>query len=182
MPKDEKIFLISFLLNQLKDEYDYEIKRKELLESKALGYYTIIGIVLAGFIAIQIAIFQCTELAKSIIYLNVSIFVIMSLCYLIFIILHFFSYKVRKLNVYSILDDNWNKVIDIMKISVEDSADSDTLDGFVKKFRVEIKAIIKINKKRNERLVTIISVLHGISIISSVLLLIEIGLFIVQII
>ena len=48
--EEEKKIILNLLLDKLFDEYKAENARKDTLESKALGFYTIIGIILAGVI------------------------------------------------------------------------------------------------------------------------------------
>ena len=53
--EEEKKIILNLLLDKLFDEYKAENARKDTLESKALGFYTIIGIILADVIALQSA-------------------------------------------------------------------------------------------------------------------------------
>jgi hypothetical protein len=43
----------NYLLEKVYDKYQMEIGRKDRLEGKAIGYYTIIGIFFAGFLVIE---------------------------------------------------------------------------------------------------------------------------------
>ena len=45
--EEEKKIILNLLLDKLFDEYKAENARKDTLESKALGFYTIIGIILS---------------------------------------------------------------------------------------------------------------------------------------
>ena len=179
MPKDEKLFLITFLLNQLNDEYNNEFKCKEILESKAIGYYTIFGIILTASITLQIAFMQNEALSNNIKKINSIIFSIIILFYIIFLICNFLSYRTKKINTFS-ANSNWDNLIDTMKISIEDNNQDDSLDGFITNYRNEIKKIIEQRHKINEALVKLVNTQAFVVVFTGFLLIIELIIFIIQ--
>lgn len=54
----------SYLLEKVYDKYQMEIARKDRLESKAIGYYTITGIFFAGFLVVEPILFNSGMLLK----------------------------------------------------------------------------------------------------------------------
>jgi hypothetical protein len=52
------------LLEKLYDKYQMEIARKDRIESKSIGYYTIIGIFFAAFLVIEPLLFSRNILVK----------------------------------------------------------------------------------------------------------------------
>ena len=82
--EEEKKIILNLLLDKLFDEYKAENARKDTLESKALGFYTIIGIILADVIALQIAFKKIKiEILNNI---NIFILILLGIIYTIFII------------------------------------------------------------------------------------------------
>ncbi len=181
MVDNDKIYLINFLLERLNDDYKSELARKDILESKALGYFTILGIILANIIAIQIAFFSYKSMNSGIKAINFIILIACSIFLLFFIINGFLCYRISNRKVFSVVGKNWNEIIDTSKESIEMSNNKDdNLDLFIKTYRSEIKNIIENNKKINDNLVRYVSNLYKLTFASSILLFFEITLFIIQ--
>ncbi len=178
MIAEEKITLIHFLMDKLYDEYKEETARKEKLESKALGFYTILGIILADIIALQIAFKSCeNELLSKI---NIGILIILGIIYLIFIILNFISYKPKKRqNLSLLISQNWNAYVKITEIGVDNKNQHNRLDDFVMFFREDLKEKIKDNQEKNNNLVFKIKIQSILCLLSGILLFLNIILYII---
>jgi hypothetical protein len=98
---ESKIEKQSYLLEKMYDKYQMEISRKDRLESKAIGYYTIIGISFAAFLVVEPLLFERGFLLKFSFKEILSIInFLFCLCYLfvfIFLVIRLHnSYKPKK--------------------------------------------------------------------------------------
>lgn len=113
-----------YLLEYVYNEYKTEIERKYLIENKALGYYTILGISFAGFIAsiIHIAnnfIIEPTAMG----FFNASC-IIISIIYLFFMFFVVFFLKRAfgpKDTEHYTVEEFWNKLQEADDVVIYDS-------------------------------------------------------------
>jgi hypothetical protein len=103
-----------YLLEYVYNEYSYEIERKYLVENKALGYYTILGISFAAFIASFIYIISNDYVIGLSLngFLN-AICIPMSIIYVFFMLLIVFllkrAFRPKDTEHYTI-EEFWNKL------------------------------------------------------------------------
>jgi hypothetical protein len=120
-----------YILDKIYDKYKMEISRKDRLEAKSLGYYTIIGIFFAAFSVIEPLLFSKGVLIKFDVFEIISIinYILIFLFLLIFIssiiILHN-NYKPKNRQEFDPIN-NWSlltsepeeKTIEIIKKELE---------------------------------------------------------------
>ena len=175
--EEEKKIILNLLLDKLFDEYKAENARKDTLESKALGFYTIIGIILADVIALQIA-FKKIKI-KILNNINIFILILLGIIYTIFIINNFILYKPKKRQNFSLSGENWNIYLKIGEESTSNTNPNNKLDEFIKSFKDNITGIINDNKQKNDILVKKIKAQSLLCFLSGLLLLINIIIFII---
>lgn len=130
------------LLDKLYDKYQMEISRKDRIESKSIGYYTIIGIFLAAFLVIEPILLEKGllmrfELKDFLATFNCIIVFLFILLFIISIVILHKNYKPKKRKEFDPIE-NW----DILK----SASKQDSLNAI----KEELIQIVKDYEKQNE--------------------------------
>ena len=103
------------LLEKIYDKYQMEIARKDRIESKSIGYYTIVGIFFAAFLIIETLLFEKGILVKFssmeiLAIINYSLVILYLAIFLISIIKLHSNYKPKLRPEFDPID-NWDVLI-----------------------------------------------------------------------
>ncbi|WP_010261643.1 hypothetical protein [Treponema primitia] len=139
-PAERKKYLLEYVFN----EYKTEIERKYLIENKAIGYYTVLGISFAGFVASLIYIASDFIIKPTVLgFLNAAS-VITSIIYIFFMTFIVFflkrAFRPKDTEHYKI-KEFWEKLQEADDILVYDS------------IYKNLKKCLKFNRKENKKIV-----------------------------
>jgi hypothetical protein len=170
-PERENWTKKEYLLEKIYDKYKMEIARKDRLESKAIGYYTIVGISFAAFLVVEPFLFSRGYLIKFtffeiLAFLN---YLIIATYLLFFIILVINLHKSYMPKIRAEFDPitNWDTLIELQD------------ETFIESLKVELVKIINMHAKNNGRMANRIQFVNNFCLMNMLLI---IAIFIILII
>jgi hypothetical protein len=151
-----------YLLEKIYDKYKMEIARKDRLESKAIGYYTIVGISFAAFLVVEPLLFSRGYFIKFsfseiLAFLN---YLIIATYLLFFIILVINLHKSYKPKIRPEFDPivNWDTLIKLQD------------NTCIESIKIELAKIIKMYVENNNRMANRIQFVNNICLVNMMLI------------
>lgn len=150
------------LLEKLYDKYQMEIARKDRIESKSIGYYTIIGIFFAAFLVIEPLLFTRNILVKF------SLTEVLGIINYLLIV----SYLIIFITAIIKLHNNYKPKIrpEFDPIENWDTLITKDYDESIELIKNELIKIIKYYEEKNEGFVKRLSFVNLLCIISAVII------------
>jgi hypothetical protein len=150
-----------FLLEQIYNTYQYETDRKGKLDSKAIGYYTIMGIFFAGFLVVEPILFDkglllVVSMKDVLVVINyLAILVFLGLFIWTVVLLHK-DYVPKGRDVFA-PEDNWEYLLNLSK------------ENAILSMRDNLTAHIKLLAKGNDKNADMLKRINILCIINAII-------------
>ncbi len=133
-----------YLLEKIYDKYNMEIARKDRLESKAIGYYTVVGISFAAFLVVEPILLAQESLSKFsindiLVILNLLIIIIYLVVFALLVAKLHQSYMPKTREVFEPIK-NWDTLVESQ------------YESYIESIKINLKDIIEKNEKSNDKI------------------------------